>query len=128
MSITDTSSLLRARLPPMLDPNLGCGFPLPIWPGSIDFTCSLKWPVLCFRQLNPGWDVATTCGRPLHFYHSYKRNYLFFPPNFAFTRLHHWFSRWRPPFRSAPQNTPTGIFAPVFPYPLTTHGFPQCAA
>jgi hypothetical protein len=51
---------------PYASPNHGCWFPLSIWPDSIEFTCSLKWPVLRSCQLNPGCDVASISDRPPH--------------------------------------------------------------
>ncbi|SMD42529.1 hypothetical protein SAMN00777080_1084 [Aquiflexum balticum DSM 16537] len=55
------------RSAPYASPNHGCRFPLSIWPDSIEFTCSLKWPVLRSCQLNPGCDVASISDRPPHF-------------------------------------------------------------
>ena len=43
---------------PHASPNHGCRFPLSIWPDGMEFTCSLKWPVLRSCQLNPGCGVA----------------------------------------------------------------------
>ncbi len=47
------------RSAPYTSPNHGCRFPLSIWPISIEFTCSLKWPVLRSCQLYPGCGVAS---------------------------------------------------------------------
>ncbi len=43
--------------------------PLPhsILQNGVEFTCSLKWPVLRSCQLNPGCDVASISDRPPHF-------------------------------------------------------------
>ena len=47
------------RSVPHASPNHWCRFPLSIWSDSIEFTCSLKWPVLCSCQFNPGCGVAS---------------------------------------------------------------------
>lgn len=47
------------RSVPYASPNHWCRFPLSIWPDSIEFTCSLKWPVRCSCQFNPGCGVAS---------------------------------------------------------------------
>ena len=41
--------------------------PLSILQSDVEFTCSLKWPVLRSCQLNPGCDVASISDRPPHF-------------------------------------------------------------
>lgn len=51
---------------PHFSPNHGCRFPLSIWPDEMEFTCSLKWPVLRSCQLNPGCDVASISDHPPH--------------------------------------------------------------
>lgn len=62
-----------SRSAPYASPNHGCRFPLSIWPDSIEFTCSLKWPLLCFPTCGTGtanftpdavWPVSS--GRPPH--------------------------------------------------------------
>jgi hypothetical protein len=59
---------------PHASPNHGCRFPLSIWPDGMEFTCSLKWPVLRFPMLGTGsanftpdavWPVSS--GRLPHF-------------------------------------------------------------
>lgn len=52
------------RSAPYASPNHGCRFPLSIWPGSIEFTCSLKWPVLSSCQLYPECGVASIFRTP----------------------------------------------------------------
>lgn len=47
------------RSVPYASPNHWRRFPLSIWPDSIEFTCSSKWPVRCSCQLNPGCGVAS---------------------------------------------------------------------
>ena len=40
--------------------------PLSILQSGVEFTCSLKWPILRSCQLNPGCDVASISDRPPH--------------------------------------------------------------
>lgn len=42
------------RSVPYASPNHWRRFPLSIWPDSIEFTCSSKWPVRCFPILGTG--------------------------------------------------------------------------